>query len=182
MPKICGSFRALQFSFNQLVMVAIIPSSHSLAPVGQFLMQAQQRMHAPISVATLSPTEMAAVGHTLAQVPHTLAVPGDVASASDMEAAFARVHSAWGTPGILVNCAGVLGPARVFQRDKATGRTVPRPMESFRRVIAINLTGTFNTIRLFAQGLAQAGPADDGQERGVIVNTASVAAYDGQIV
>ena len=114
----------------------------------------------------------------LAQVPHTLAVPGDVASASDMEAAFARVHSAWGTPGILVNCAGVLGPARVFQRDKATGRTVPRPMESFRRVIAINLTGTFNTIRLFAQGLAQAGPADDGQERGVIVNTASVAAYE----
>ncbi len=114
----------------------------------------------------------------LSQQPETLAVPGDVASATDMEAAFAQAHKRWGTPSILVNCAGVLGPARVFQRDKTTGRIVPRPMEVFRRVLAINLTGTFNTIRLFAQGLAQAGPAHDGHERGVIVNTASVAAYE----
>ena len=92
----------------------------------------------------------------LAQQPHTLALAGDVSSAPDMEAAFAQVHRTWGTPGILVNCAGVLGPARVFQRDKATGRIVPRPMDRFRRVVAINLTGTFNTIRLFAAGLAQA--------------------------
>lgn len=114
----------------------------------------------------------------LAQQPRTLTLAGDVSSASDMEAAFAQVHQTWGTPGILVNCAGVLGPARVFQRDPATGGIVPRPMDSFRRVIAINLTGTFNTIRLFAAGLAQAGPASDGTERGVIVNTASVAAYE----
>ena len=128
---------------------------------------------------------------TLAQHPNTsalLALPGDVSSAADMEAAFARVDSTWGVPRILVNCAGVLGPARVFQRDKATGRVVPRPMAVFRRVIGINLTGTFNTMRLFAAGLAQAaqegeeGLADDGQEqppeRGVIINTASVAAYE----
>ncbi len=114
----------------------------------------------------------------VAQLPNTLALPGDVSSAADMETVFARVHSTWGTPSILVNCAGILGPARVFQRDKATGRVVPRPMDIFRRVIAINLTGTFNTIRLFAAGLAQAGPADDGQERGVIINTTSVAAYE----
>ena len=114
----------------------------------------------------------------LAQLPNTLAFPGDVSSAPDMEAAFARVHSTWGAPAILVNCAGVLGPARVFQHDKATGRIVPRPMDRFRRVVAINLTGTFNTIRLFAAGLALAGPASDGQERGVIINTASVAAYE----
>lgn len=114
----------------------------------------------------------------LARLPHTMVVPGDVSSAPDMEAAFARVQNEWGTPCILVNCAGVLGPARVFRRDKSTGRVVPRPMESFRRVIAINLTGTFNTIRLFAQGLAQAGPVSDGREQGVIINTASVAAYE----
>ena len=114
----------------------------------------------------------------LAQWPDTLALAGDVASAADMEAAFARIHSTWGVPAILVNCAGVLGPARVFQHDKATGRIVPRPMAPFRRVVAINLTGTFNTIRLFAQGLAQAGPASDDQERGVVINTASVAAYE----
>lgn len=114
----------------------------------------------------------------LAQLPNTLAAPCDVSSASDMEAVFSRVRSEWGMPSILVNCAGILGPARVFQRDKTTGRVVPRPMDKFRRVIAINLTGTFNTIRLFAQGLAQAGPADDGMERGVVINTASVAAYE----
>lgn len=114
----------------------------------------------------------------LAQLPNTLAVSGDVSSASDMETAFARVHAEWGAPNILVNCAGVLGPARVFQRDKASGRIVPRPMEKFRRVIAINLTGTFNTIRLFAEGLAGAGAEAHGHERGVIVNTASVAAYE----
>lgn len=114
----------------------------------------------------------------LAHLPNIFVFPGDVSSAPDMEAVFARVQSAWGTPCILVNCAGVLGPARVFLRDKATGRVVPRSMQSFRRVIAINLTGTFNTIRLFAQGLAQAGSAGDGQEQGVIINTASVAAYE----
>lgn len=114
----------------------------------------------------------------LAQRPHTLALAADVASAADIEAAFATVHQTWGTPTILVNCAGVLGPARVFMHDKATGRTVPRPMDVFRRVIAINLSGTFNTIRLFAQGLSTAGPAAATDERGVIINTASVAAYE----
>lgn len=114
----------------------------------------------------------------MAPLPNTLLAPCDVSSAAGMEAVFAHVRSTWGVPGILVNCAGILGPARVFQRDKATGRIVPRPMEKFRRVIAINLTGTFNTIRLFAEGLAQAGSADDSVERGVIINTASVAAYE----
>lgn len=107
-----------------------------------------------------------------------LPLPGDVADTDAMAAAFARVRAHWGLPRILVNCAGVLGPARVFQHDRATGRIVPRPMDVFRRVIGINLTGTFNTIRLFCEALVQSGACDDGEEHGVIVNTASVAAYE----
>ncbi len=107
-----------------------------------------------------------------------LPLPGDVADADAMAAAFARVRAHWGPPRILVNCAGVLGPARVFQHDRTTGRIVPRPMDAFRRVIGINLTGTFNTIRLFCEALVQCGACDDGEEHGVIVNTASVAAYE----
>lgn len=107
-----------------------------------------------------------------------LRLAGDVSDAVDMERVFATVQRDLGTASILINCAGVLGPARVFRMDKATGRAVPRPMDAFRRVIDINLVGTFNTIRLFAQGLAQAGPVHDDQDRGVIINTASVAAYE----
>lgn len=114
----------------------------------------------------------------LAQEMKLLAIGGDVSSAADMEAAFAQVRAALGTPRILVNCAGVLGPARVFRTDKATGRIVPRELDVFRRVIEINLVGTFNTIRLFAEGLGGESSDDGEEDRGVIVNTASVAAYE----
>lgn len=110
--------------------------------------------------------------------PRVLPLAGDVSRAADMEAAFAQTRKVLGIPSILVNCAGVLGPARVFQVDKATGKVTPRALEVFKRVIDINLVGTFNTIRLFTEGLAQQGPVNDGVERGVIVNTASVAAYE----
>lgn len=110
-------------------------------------------------------------------MPQVLAIGGDVCSESGMSAAFAQVREAVGLPRILVNCAGVLGPARVFRTDKATGKVVPRDLDAFRRVIDINLVGTFNTIRLFAEGLST-DDAADGEDRGVIVNTASVAAYE----
>jgi len=114
----------------------------------------------------------------LPAAPDLLPLGGDVADAAAMEQAFAQLRAQWGTPRILVNCAGVLGPARVFRRDRHSGRFVPREMEAFRRVIAINLTGTFNTLRLFCEALVQAGAGADGQEHGVVVNTASVAAYE----
>jgi NAD(P)-dependent dehydrogenase (short-subunit alcohol dehydrogenase family) len=114
-------------------------------------------------------------------LPSRCVIAGDVCSAADMEAAFAHIEARWGAPQILINCAGVLGPARLFQRDKATGTAMPRPMTAFRHVIDINLTGTFNTIRLFAQANARAQasqPSSEDAEHGVIVNTASVAAYE----
>ena len=76
---------------------------------------------------------------------------------------------------VLVNCAGIVPPARTLDRDGT-----PHDLSLYEKVVAINLIGTFNCIRLAAAAMARAEPMDHG-ERGAIVNTASVAAYDGQI-
>jgi NAD(P)-dependent dehydrogenase (short-subunit alcohol dehydrogenase family) len=76
---------------------------------------------------------------------------------------------------VLVNCAGIGPPARTLDRDGT-----PHDLARYEKVIAINLTGTFNCIRLAAAAMARTEPLEHG-ERGAIVNTASVAAYDGQI-
>jgi NAD(P)-dependent dehydrogenase (short-subunit alcohol dehydrogenase family) len=73
-----------------------------------------------------------------------------------------------------VNCAGICPPERIL------GKNGPHALASFSRVLAINLTGTFNVLRLAAAAIAQAEPGPEG-ERGIIVNTASIAAFDGQI-
>ena len=73
-----------------------------------------------------------------------------------------------------INCAGIASAAKVL------GRGGPHSLESFSRVVEVNLVGTFNVVRLAAEAMASNEPAEDG-ERGVIVNTASVAAFDGQI-
>ena len=78
----------------------------------------------------------------------------------------------------LVNCAGIGGAARTIGRDGTYESAYS--LESFERVIAVNLVGTFNCIRLAATAMGQTEPMDDG-ERGAIVNTASLAAFDGQI-
>ena len=102
----------------------------------------------------------------------------DVTSPAAVETAFGQTAAALGLPRILVNCAGVLGPARVFRINKANGLPEPRPLAEFQRVIDINLHGTFNTIRVFAAGLSAEDAVTSDGERGVIVNTASVAAYE----
>ena len=103
-----------------------------------------------------------------------IAVGCDVASAESGEAAIAEVADKLGTPRILVNCAGIAIGV------KTVGKDGPHPLDQFRRVIEINLVGSFNMIRLMADRAAKLDPLEGG-ERGVIVNTASVAAYDGQI-
>jgi NAD(P)-dependent dehydrogenase (short-subunit alcohol dehydrogenase family) len=103
-----------------------------------------------------------------------LAARCDVTSDESASAAIAAVEARHGIARILVNCAGVGTPGR------AVGRNGPLPLEQFSQVIAINLIGTFNLIRLVAHRLQQAPALADGQ-RGVIVNTASVAAFDGQV-
>lgn len=103
-----------------------------------------------------------------------VSVTADVASARDVDAALARVNSELGPVRILVNCAGIGGAARVVGRDG------PFPLEDFEKVIRVNLVGTFNMIRLVGAAMSALDPDAEG-ERGVIVSTASVAAFDGQI-
>ena len=103
-----------------------------------------------------------------------IAIACDVADADQTAAAIAQARDRFGPARILINCAGI-APAR-----RVVGRDGPMPLEDFVRVINVNLVGTFNAIRLAAHAMSTLDPLDDG-ERGVIVSTASVAAYDGQI-
>ena len=100
--------------------------------------------------------------------------PGDVTNPFDVEAALdAAAALAGEPPRIVVNCAGIGNAARTAGKDG------PFPLDAFNRVIQVNLIGTFNVIRLAAFRMSQAEEQDG--ERGVVVNTASVAAFDGQI-
>jgi NAD(P)-dependent dehydrogenase (short-subunit alcohol dehydrogenase family) len=102
------------------------------------------------------------------------AIKCDVSSAESGEAAVAQSIDALGIPRILVNCAGV-APAQ-----KILSKAGVMPLSDYRRAVEINLIGTFNLLRLFAGAAAKLDPLDGG-ERGVAVNTASVAGYEGQV-
>jgi NAD(P)-dependent dehydrogenase (short-subunit alcohol dehydrogenase family) len=103
-----------------------------------------------------------------------LALAGDVADSASAESALAMATAAHGPARILVNCAGIGVAMRVVGRDG------PQPLADFETVIRVNLIGTFNMIRLFAAAASRLEPLEDG-ERGIVVNTASVAAYEGQV-
>ncbi|VDC19893.1 SDR family NAD(P)-dependent oxidoreductase [Pseudogemmobacter humi] len=98
----------------------------------------------------------------------------DVTSEADGRASIAAALAAFGRIDGLVNCAGV-APG-----EKILGREGPHRLDSFARAVTINLVGTFNMLRLAAEAMARQ-PAAPGEDRGVIVNTASIAAQDGQI-
>ena len=98
----------------------------------------------------------------------------DVCDEAQVRAAVDLAKRRFGGVHGVINCAGIAPAERVL------GRTGPHALEMFQRVVNVNLIGTFNVIRLAAEAMAQNEPGADG-ERGVIVNTASVAAYEGQI-
>ncbi|HEX9185131.1 MAG TPA: 3-hydroxyacyl-CoA dehydrogenase [Burkholderiales bacterium] len=98
----------------------------------------------------------------------------DVSAEADGKAAVATALKEFGGLHVLVNCAGIAIAERTI------GKEAPHDLGRFSKVIGVNLIGTFNMIRLAAEAMAKAGPNAAG-ERGVIINTASVAAYDGQI-
>jgi NAD(P)-dependent dehydrogenase (short-subunit alcohol dehydrogenase family) len=102
-----------------------------------------------------------------------IATVGDVTNEDQVKAALAKAAEAHGTARVLVNCAGIGGSQRIV------GKQGVYPLEKFTNVIMVNLIGTFNCLRLFAEQLATQDAI--GEERGVIINTASVAAYEGQI-
>ena len=107
-----------------------------------------------------------AIGGRFAQV--------DVTDDAAIDAALAEAEAAHGVARILVNCAGIAPAIKTVGKEN-----VPHPLAAFRQTIEVNLVGSFAVIARFAARLAAADPI--GEERGVIVNTASVAAYDGQI-
>ena len=133
---------------------------------------AQRLASAGCRVAVLDINEAAA--EASAQRIGGVGIACDVGDAASAEAAMAKARDAHGPARILVNCAGVGTAGRIV------GREGPMPLAAFERVIRINLIGSFNLLRLAAADMAQLDPLEDG-ERGVIVNTASIAAYEGQV-
>jgi len=103
-----------------------------------------------------------------------VAVACDVADAKSGEAAVAKARAAHGPARVLINCAGIGIGQRIV------GREGPHPLDQFARVINVNLIGSFNLMRLAAADMQKLDPQGDG-ERGVIISTASVAAFEGQI-
>jgi NAD(P)-dependent dehydrogenase (short-subunit alcohol dehydrogenase family) len=110
--------------------------------------------------------------HAKAIGAHFIAV--DVTDEPAVEAALADAEGAHGKARVLVNCAGIGPPGKVIGRD---GKALP--LKEFSKIVTINLIGTFNVLSKFAARLHEAEPL--GEERGVIINTASVAAFEGQI-
>jgi NAD(P)-dependent dehydrogenase (short-subunit alcohol dehydrogenase family) len=104
----------------------------------------------------------------------------DVTSDDKVAAAFAKAREAHGQERILVNCAGVANAAKTVARDRETKAAKPYPIQQFELAIQINLIGSFRCIAQSALGMVDLDPLADG-EKGVIINTASVAAEDGQI-
>lgn len=103
-----------------------------------------------------------------------LAIFCDVADASSAQQAVERARKAHGAARIAVNCAGIAPAARIVGKEGAM------PLAEFSKVINVNLVGSFNIMRLSAADMAQLDPLEDG-ERGIVISTSSVAAYEGQI-
>lgn len=104
-----------------------------------------------------------------------VAISCDVSKAESAQEAVDKAKNAHGPARICINCAGIAPGKRVV------GREGPMPLDDFRKAIEINLIGTFNVLRLVAAGMSKIDPINEDGERGVIINTASVAAFEGQI-
>ena len=109
------------------------------------------------------------------QSPDESAVKCDVSSAKAVEQALQETISRIGVPRICINCAGIAPAKRMVGKEGAM------PLDAFKQVIDINLVGTFNVMRVVAEAMIRLTPLTDSNERGIIINTASIAAYEGQI-
>ncbi len=104
-----------------------------------------------------------------------LALECNVADAASAQAAIAKARETHGSARVCINCAGIAPAKRIVGRDG------PMPLEDFTRVIDVNLVGTFNIMRLAAADMQALDPVTESDERGVIICTASIAAFEGQI-
>ncbi len=138
--------------------------------LGRATAEALAAKGAKVAVADLN----ASAAEDVARAIGGVAVVCDVADDASATAAVAKAEAAHGAARILVNCAGIGSPIRIVGKDGS-----PAPLADFEKVVRVNLIGTFNMIRLAAAGMAKLDAVDG--ERGVIVSTASVAAFEGQI-
>ena len=138
--------------------------------LGRATAEALASKGARVAVFDLNPSAAEEVAAAVGGV----ALVGDVADEASASAAVAKAEATHGPARILVNCAGVSTPIRIVGKDGA-----PAPLGEFERVIRVNLIGTFNMIRLAAAGMAKLDPVDG--ERGVMLSTTSVAAFEGQV-
>jgi NAD(P)-dependent dehydrogenase (short-subunit alcohol dehydrogenase family) len=137
--------------------------------LGRATAEALAAKGARVAILDLNP----AAAEDAAKAVRGLAVAGDVGDEASAGAAIAKAEAAHGAARVLVNCAGIGVAKRVLGRDG------PHPLADFEKIIRVNLVGTFNMIRLAAASIAKLEPIDG--ERGVIISTASIAAYEGQI-
>jgi len=105
---------------------------------------------------------------------NTIFIKTDVTSEADVRQAIQKTIEAFGKVNVVINCAGIVNPG------KLVGRKGPLPLEAFNKVLQINLVGTLNVIRLAVEQMMNNTPGEEG-EKGVIVNSASIAAFEGQI-
>jgi len=138
--------------------------------LGAATARALSKQGAKVAVLDLNETNVQAVAAEIGGI----GLVCDVTSAESVENAIAAARAQHGAARICVNCAGVATPGKVV------GRKGPMALDAFAKVIQINLIGTFNVMRLAAADMQGLEPQETG-ERGVIVNTASIAAFDGQI-
>ncbi|MBV8104173.1 MAG: SDR family NAD(P)-dependent oxidoreductase [Hyphomicrobiales bacterium] len=137
--------------------------------LGRATAEALAAKGARVAVFDLNPAAAEEAAKALGGLP----LVGDVADEASASAAIAKAETVHGPARILVNCAGIGTATRVVGRDG------PHPLADFERVIRVNLVGSFNMIRLAAAAMGKLEPVEG--ERGVIISTASVAAYEGQI-
>lgn len=121
-----------------------------------------------------------AVGQALASELGGVYCNVDVTSEEQVDAAFAKARAAIGQERVLVNCAGTADAVKTVSRDRRTGEIRPSAVDRFNRIVQINLVGTFRCIAKSTAGMLALEPLADG-DRGVVVNTASAAAVDGQV-
>jgi len=105
---------------------------------------------------------------------NSIFVKTDVTSEADVRQAIQKAVDAFGKINVVINCAGIVNPGKLI------GRKGPLPLESFNKVMQLNLVGTLNVIRLAVEQMMNNTPDEEG-ERGVIINCASIAAFEGQI-
>jgi NAD(P)-dependent dehydrogenase (short-subunit alcohol dehydrogenase family) len=112
----------------------------------------------------------------IAKHTHLLPIICDVTDENSLVDAFKKIKETWGIPRICVSCAGIVSAKRIVSKDQS-----PMPLADFAHVVNVNLIGTFNLLRVAASYMATLEKNEDEEENGVVINTASIAAYEGQI-